>query len=133
MSIAHEIAIRHFGRRVVKGLNRKGITFWGIQGAPAFPGDTTNSGIVYRISVAGEHQVRTHSEVVSLSEGEYIPERTLPFGKHKGKTLDSILNEDPGYIRWLADCTEFEIPAEIIIAAMKELMEPDSEGGQTRA
>jgi hypothetical protein len=28
--------------------------------------------------------------------------RTLPWGKHRGKTLQQVLNVDPGYIRWLA-------------------------------
>ena len=29
---------------------------------------------------------------------------TVPFGKHKGKRLGDLLEEDAGYLDWLQDC-----------------------------
>ena len=26
---------------------------------------------------------------------------TMPFGKHKGLTVDAVAADDPGYLRWL--------------------------------
>lgn len=45
----------------------------------------------------------------------------LPFGKHKSKTLDEIIDVDPGYLKWavLNNVLKLspEIEAEVIKAA----------------
>lgn len=36
--------------------------------------------------------------------------RTMPFGKHKGMTLDEIAEEHPDYLEWLLENTELREP-----------------------
>lgn len=37
----------------------------------------------------------------------------MPFGKHKGLSLKSLLDVDPGYIVWLKETDVLNIPDEI--------------------
>lgn len=41
-------------------------------------------------------QVRSLVPVLGLSS-------TIPFGKHSGETVESVLDEDPGYLRWFIE------------------------------
>jgi uncharacterized protein (DUF3820 family) len=44
----------------------------------------------------------------------------MPFGKHKGKTLSVILDEDPCYLDWLRDA---DIRSDALRAAVDEMNE----------
>lgn len=44
----------------------------------------------------------------------------MPFGKHKGKTLSVILDEDPRYLDWLRDA---DIRSSSLRAAVDEMNE----------
>ena len=34
--------------------------------------------------------------------------RVMPFGKHKGERVDALVDDDPGYLRWLLEEVKFE-------------------------
>lgn len=35
---------------------------------------------------------------------------TFPFGKHKGKTFDAVLEEDPSYLIWVMESVDLDCP-----------------------
>ncbi len=38
-----------------------------------------------------------------------VPDKvTMPFGKHKGETVDAVAADDPSYLRWLVDKLKFD-------------------------
>lgn len=39
----------------------------------------------------------------------YITNRTLPFGKYKGREVHEIIDENLSYISWLKDNTSFQL------------------------
>lgn len=45
----------------------------------------------------------------------------LMFGKHKGKELTNIANEDPSYIIWLSDESIIDVPDDILESASENL------------
>lgn len=62
-SISREIAIRHFGARMVKGLEAKGVTIAGIQAASAWDGDKSNTGTVYQVIINEMLCIRSFSQL----------------------------------------------------------------------
>jgi hypothetical protein len=50
----------------------------------------------------------------------------MPFGKHKGLSLKTLLDIDPGYIVWLKDENVLNIPVEIYNKAVDEDWEDDN-------
>lgn len=51
------------------------------------------------------------------------PDYVVTFGKHKGKTLDAIAEEDPSYIVWLADNDILHIDSTLLDNARRDDME----------
>lgn len=52
----------------------------------------------------------------------------MPFGKHKGLSLKTLLDIDPGYVVWLKDKDVLNIPVEIYNQAVDEDWEDDDYG-----
>lgn len=49
---------------------------------------------------------------MSKGEGIYTLSDRLPFGKHKGKTIDKLIASDMSYLTWCLDKVEgFELDA----------------------
>jgi uncharacterized protein (DUF3820 family) len=51
----------------------------------------------------------------------------MKFGKHKGKTLIQILDEEPSYIIWLSENNVVKIPDDLLTMAYHDTMCPDFE------
>ena len=49
------------------------------------------------------------------------------FGKHKGKTVLEVLNEDPRYILWLKNANVCKVDTDVSIAATNSSISPDTE------
>ena len=62
------MAALDFSASTRRALARKGIAIIGAQAAPAFDGDSTFSGRVYRLTDNGAHKLRTHAEVMGLAQ-----------------------------------------------------------------
>jgi hypothetical protein len=63
MNVADEIALRHFGRKAVRALARKGISVIGLQHVPGpYGGDTG-----YCLDDNGTGRVRSYLEVRALA------------------------------------------------------------------
>lgn len=52
----------------------------------------------------------------------------MTFGKHKGLSLKSLLDVDPGYIVWLKEEAVLNIPDDIYNQAIEKDMENDDYG-----
>lgn len=63
MSVAAQIAVRHFGRKGVKALERKGITLIGLQSLPDAKGSFLNSETGYCINHNGCGRVLSYNEM----------------------------------------------------------------------
>lgn len=61
-------SMRDFNASTRKALARKGITVIGMQAAPAYDGDTSFSGRVYRLDDNGCCRMRSHAEVLELAQ-----------------------------------------------------------------
>ena len=35
--------------------------------------------------------------------------KEMPFGKYKGKRVDTVADDDPGYLRWLLDMDDIDL------------------------
>ena len=57
------------------------------------------------------------------------PEDELTFGKHKGKSIEWILEHEPGYILWLSDEKIVQFPVEILDDAEIYSREEDDDYG----
>jgi hypothetical protein len=57
----------------------------------------------------------------------YSADFIMPFGKYKGRSLDSISDDDPGYVIWLADENVLEIETSFLDAVRRDEMESESE------
>lgn len=44
-------------------------------------------------------------------------DQTIDFGKHKGKTVNEVIGDDPGYLLWIAQETDMDINPQIVDAA----------------
>jgi hypothetical protein len=65
MSASHEIAVRHFGRKTVTALSRKGIVLLGLVTIPGDgPMSFTNTDTGYIVNDNGTGRVWTYSEVM---------------------------------------------------------------------
>tara|TARA_Y100000034_G_scaffold29728_1_gene36201 strand:+ start:70126 stop:70329 length:204 start_codon:yes stop_codon:yes gene_type:complete len=52
----------------------------------------------------------------------------IPFGKYYGKTIDEVLGDDPSYLVWLDENTDFDVPEYALENAyeyIEDSMEPD--------
>lgn len=68
---------RHFSKKTVKALNKKGISIVGIQAAKAFEEDSLFSDTVYQLSFNGTGFIRTHSQVVVIASSSWNPATDL--------------------------------------------------------
>jgi uncharacterized protein (DUF3820 family) len=46
-------------------------------------------------------------------------ESTFRFGKYKGRQVEDVVEDDPGYIRWLCENTETEFDDAVLEALEK--------------
>jgi hypothetical protein len=53
----------------------------------------------------------------------YKLETVLTFGKHKGKTIRVVLENDPSYIVWMAEELDANFSQDVLIAAQKAAKE----------
>lgn len=60
--------MRDFSSLTRKALAARGIFVTGAQAAPAYEGDTTFSGKVYRLDDNGCSKMRTHAQVLELAQ-----------------------------------------------------------------
>jgi hypothetical protein len=53
-------------------------------------------------------------------------EDEIPFGKHKGMTIEMILDVEPSYVTWLLEYTDFELgpDAEAEYHARQDMRDP---------
>lgn len=71
VSIAREIAVRTFGKRLVSTLEAKGLTFQGVQAGPAYEGDQINSGMDFVVVINGTGCVRTYSQLMAMAASSW--------------------------------------------------------------
>jgi len=64
MSVNCEIATRHFGRKAVAALAKRGVTFRGLQGLPGPSGGFLDGATGYVVNDNGTGRVWTYAEVV---------------------------------------------------------------------
>jgi hypothetical protein len=64
MSVNREIAVRHFGRKVVAALASRGVTFNGLQGIPGPSGGFLDGTTGYVVNDNGTGRVWTYAETV---------------------------------------------------------------------
>ena len=60
--------MRDFSSSTLKALAARGVKVVGAQAAPAYDGDATFSGRVYRLDDNGCGKIRSHSEVLELAQ-----------------------------------------------------------------
>jgi hypothetical protein len=66
--MAHQIATRHFGRKAISTLARKGIRVVGLQALPDERGNFLNSTTGYVVDDNGCGRIWTYFEVVAMAK-----------------------------------------------------------------
>jgi hypothetical protein len=57
-------------------------------------------------------------------------ESVLPFGKHKGKTVNEVIEEEPGWVVWAARDNVLTFDNDVLMCAEREEMERNDECAQ---
>ena len=68
--VAQQIAISHFGKRIVRALAKQGIVVIGLQSVPAFPGDNFFTETAYVVSNDECGEVWTYAQVIAAAGRE---------------------------------------------------------------
>jgi hypothetical protein len=79
-SIAREIAIRHFGQKMVTNLEKKGCFFHGVQATPAWDGDTVNSGSAYQVVINDTLCVRSYWQIQAMAKSTWTAQSMSEVG-----------------------------------------------------
>lgn len=58
------------------------------------------------------------SEIIQI-HGAYV----FTFGKHKGKRVSQVIEEDPGYIVWLDELNNVSVDPQLVDDALDEAIE----------
>lgn len=74
MSVAYDIAVSHFGRRIVTALYKQGVSFIGVQAVPAFEGDTYFQDTAYAVNDNETHRLLRYADVLAMA-GKVTPLR----------------------------------------------------------